>query len=127
MLPLVVNLQAQTNKVVFSVQKLDIKQYPVAFQESPIIASLKVDTSKTVFALACENLNEEYTLSNEITVIVSGDAPIYDGDYVVTPQAYNSVILGTKNKLCRDDVIVLKVPTRETHNDYGTTFYIAEV
>lgn len=126
-LPLVVNLQAQTNTVVFNVQKIDVRQYPVAFQESPIVASLTVDTSKTVFAMACENLNEEYSLTNDINVVVLGNVPRYTGEYVVIPKANSETILETKNKLLTSNVTVTKIQTSETHNEYGTTFYIAEV
>lgn len=127
MLPLVVNLQAQTNKVVFSVQKLDAKQYPVAFQESPIVASLTVDTSKTVFAMAYEMLNETYQMQNEMTVNVSGNVPHYTGEYTVIPKANSGTVLATRNKMCTDDITVTQIQTAETHNDYGVTFYIAEV
>lgn len=126
-LPLVVNLQAQTNTVVFNVQKIDVRQYPVAFQESPIVASLTVDTSKTVFAMAYEMLNEAYQMQNEMTVNVSGNVPNYTGEYTVIPKANSGTVLATRNKMCTGDITVTRIQTAETHNDYGVTFYIAEV
>lgn len=52
--------------------------------------------------------------------------PYYDGEYVVTPRAWNETILPTKEKQMRDDVTVLRVPYYETHNDKdGMTAYIA--
>ena len=53
-------------------------------------------------------------------------APLYTGDYVVTPMAHEQQTLQTANKLLTDDVTVKKVPYYETSNDAGgTTIYIA--
>lgn len=94
----------------------------------PITAFLTVDVSKRVFMMAVEQKEETYCLKLDTVVNATiYDVPKYDGEYTVSPQAYDPVILETKDKLCEDDITVLKVPTRETTNEYGTTFYIAEV
>lgn len=54
------------------------------------------------------------------------DVPIYDGDYEVTPDAYNDQILYTAHKILKDNLTVHKVPFHQTHNEKdGTTVYIA--
>lgn len=55
------------------------------------------------------------------------DTPRYEGEYTVIPLAASEVVLDTKDKRCTDDITVLKIPRYSTDNDYGTTFYIAEV
>lgn len=47
----------------------------------------------------------------------SGD--IYDGEYVVTPKAWEEVVLETQGYLMRDDVTVLEIPYYETSNLSG--------
>ena len=49
----------------------------------------------------------------------------YTGDYTVTPQAHEDVILETNGKRMTDDVTVFRVPYFETSNIYGNTVYIA--
>ena len=49
----------------------------------------------------------------------TGDYDIYDGEYVVTPKAWEEVILETQGYLMRDDVTVLEIPYFETSNLSG--------
>lgn len=49
--------------------------------------------------------------------------PEYKGDYEVVPQVVSQT-LPTKNRTLVNDVLVKEIPTKETHNDYGTTFTI---
>lgn len=51
--------------------------------------------------------------------------PIYNGPYDVIPDARYDRTLETKDKLLTENINVSKVPFHETHNDYGTTVYIA--
>lgn len=51
--------------------------------------------------------------------------PTYDGPYVVVPDAHYDQTLYTNNKVMKDNVTVTKVPFHETHNESGTTVYIA--
>jgi len=53
------------------------------------------------------------------------EVPVYHGDYEVIPDANNDQILYTSNKILKDDITVKKVPYFETHNESGTTVYIA--
>ena len=49
----------------------------------------------------------------------------YTGDYTVTPQAHEDVVLETNGKRMTDDVTVFRVPYFETSNVYGNTVFIA--
>lgn len=94
----------------------------------PIVVNMSVDQSKRVFCLAVEQTCETYQMTQDAVFNVNiVDAPIYEGDYVITPLAHSQTVLETKDKLLEDNVTVLKIPTSETHNQYGITFYIAEV
>ena len=61
---------------------------------------------------------------DNVRVAAGGGAP-YEGEYEVTPKAFEPVVLPTKNKLLADDVTVTKVPYYEVSNETGTTVYIA--
>lgn len=80
----------------------------------PILVHMKVHTDPQVFKLKCNTLIQP----------VTGD--IYDGDYEVTPSAHNDIILETDGKLCDGDITVKIIPTYETRNTYGYSFYIAD-
>lgn len=54
-----------------------------------------------------------------------GTADVYMGPYTVTPEAFNSQTLSTRNKLMIDDVTVEEIPYREEDNaSGGKTVYI---
>lgn len=94
----------------------------------PIQVDMTLDSSKTVFALALESNLEEVALQNDTVINATiVDIPVYEGEYTVDPLANNSIILETKDKLCTDDITVNKIHTARTTNQYGVTFYIAEV
>ena len=50
----------------------------------------------------------------------------YDGEYEVTPKAYQDQILETADKLLTRNIVVFEVPYHETHNDSGVTVHIAK-
>lgn len=54
-----------------------------------------------------------------------GRFPYYDGEYVITPKAYDDQVLATKNKSLKDDIKVLVIPTDTVSNETGYTFAIA--
>ncbi len=53
------------------------------------------------------------------------DAPVYTGEYVVTPLAHEQTVLETTGKRMADDVTVREVPYYEVSNLTGKTVYIA--
>lgn len=78
--------------------------------------------------MALESSDETYELMNSMVINATiVDVPQYEGEYVITPLAADNVVLETKDKMCSDDITVLKIPTYQTHNESGITFYIAEV
>lgn len=58
------------------------------------------------------------------TITSYTSAPIYEGDYIVTPRVNEEVVLETSDKLLTDDVTVLEIPYYETSNISGYTVYI---
>lgn len=46
----------------------------------------------------------------------SGDYEYYEGEYVVTPQAWEETVLETEGLVLTDDVTVLRIPYFETSN-----------
>lgn len=71
----------------------------------------------------------EATLSDEDRVINGvisehTSAPVYDGEYIVTPEVENDIYLYTNDKLMKNDVTVKKIPYYETSNVSGYTVYI---
>lgn len=54
-------------------------------------------------------------------------ADTVSGEYEVVPNAFNTQVLPTANKVLKKDIVVQKVPYFETSNNYdGVTVYIAE-
>ena len=59
-------------------------------------------------------------------IIIHSGGEIYDGPYHVTPMAYNSQTLYTRNKTMINNVTVFRVPYFEVSNEKGKTVYIAQ-
>lgn len=96
--------------------------------ELPIVVNMTVDASPMVFDLSLETNIVELDLENDMVINATiADVPTYEGDYVVDPLAASSIVLETNGKMCTDNITVNKIRTSETHNDYGITYYIAEV
>ena len=72
------------------------------------------------------SLSSPVTLGGVITIPPLVGGVIYDGDYTVTPKAFESTTLPTAEKLMTDDVTVLEIPYYATSNVHGTTIYIAD-
>lgn len=52
--------------------------------------------------------------------------PIYEGNYEVTPLAFQRTVLNTEGKKMENNVVVKEIPYYETSNlSGGTTVYIA--
>ena len=62
----------------------------------------------------------------ETAKVLLYNAPVYDGEYVITPKAEEAQVLATKNRVLEDNVTVEKVPSFDVSNlSGGRTFYIA--
>lgn len=76
------------------------------------------------FASLTGTLSSNGSLSGKVSA--SGNHEHYDGEYVVVPDAYNTQILTTANKMLTRNLVVKKVPYYETSNvEQGVTVYIA--
>ena len=94
----------------------------------PIKVNLRVQENKVQFPLTISNNNEyiEFASDTKIDVHITGGSK-YEGEYLITPLAYDDQILETKNKTCEEDIVVKKIPKWETSNPSGGyTLYIAE-
>lgn len=48
---------------------------------------------------------------------IGGDVPIYNGEYVVTPNTHEDIVLDTDQKLLISDILVKKIPYSATSNN----------
>lgn len=81
------------------------------------------------------SITTEHTLSGTLSSEVSFNGQIdvtkeyekYEGDYEITPKAFEQQILETANKALTDNVVIKEIPCWETSNpSNGTTIYIAK-
>ena len=94
----------------------------------PILVKMTVNPNKMEYQLGVSPSKMEYQLGNSMAInVVQHDVPNYEGPYQVTPLARDAVVLETQGLRCTDDITVLKIPTFDARNEYGTTFYIREV
>ena len=62
-----------------------------------------------------------------VIAVNSGDIPVYDGAYSVTPKMYEETTLETKQKLMQNNVTVARIPQYQVSNDAdGVTLIIGE-
>lgn len=62
-----------------------------------------------------------------VIAVNSGDIPVYDGAYSVTPKVYEETTLETKQKLMQQNVTVSRIPQYQVSNDAeGVTLIIGE-
>ena len=62
-----------------------------------------------------------------VIAVNSGDVPVYDGAYSVTPKVYEETTLETKQKLMQKNVTVSRIPQYQVSNDAeGVTLIIGE-
>ena len=63
-------------------------------------------------------------LSGSLVITSKPIDEIYQGEATVIPSV-DEQTLSTKNKTLYQDVVVAKIPTYETSNEFGTSFIIA--
>lgn len=91
-----------------------IKEYDLSVESNEIDCTVLVIPSQ-----------EEYEVEPEVSIQIAPSV-VYTGDYEVIPSAHDEIVLPTAGYVMADDVTVHKIQTYETHNEYGSTFYIAE-
>lgn len=78
-----------------------------------------------ISTLSGEVSGDSQSLSGELST--HPKVPTYQGDYTITPKAYNDQVLETQDKLMTENLVVLKVPKWQTGNPSGGyTVFIAE-
>lgn len=73
------------------------------------------------------SLQSDVKVSGSVTLPKAGDLLYdeYEGEYIVTPQPWDEIVLETGNKILRDNVTVEVIPYYETSNlSGGSTVYI---
>lgn len=98
----------------------------------PMIVPLDMTGTQTkVYPVTMQATTLEYKIGVETPIVVADptEHDYYDGDYVVTPKAFDPTVLETYDKIMRDDVTVLEIPYYETSNLGGgyTVFIAGEV
>ena len=64
-------------------------------------------------------LSAQAGLTGALTVPMVAEAEYYEGDYDVTPIAFQSIVLGTRHKMMHNDVTVHEIPYYEVTNPAG--------
>ena len=127
--PITVDIPVKDYSREYSISVVSNEQcFAVANDSEPIRVSMSVETISPEYSINLSGSLADITMqSAEQINVVSYTVPAYEGAYTVIPLEASSTVLGTKNKRCTDDITVEKIPRRQTSNEYGTTFYIAEV
>lgn len=71
-------------------------------------------------------LTDISSLNGTLTLPESVRAEPYHGQYDITPKAYDDQVFETIGKVMTDNIVIRKVPYVESHNESGTTVYIAK-
>lgn len=58
-------------------------------------------------------------ISGFVATSSGGGSPPYTGEYDVTPNVQNDIVLYTRNKLMTENVLVRKIPQHEVSNVSG--------
>lgn len=66
----------------------------------------------------------DVVLEIDIIEVPVYDHEIYDGEYDITPLAFQEQELETKDKLLEKNIKIKEIPFFETSNQYGNTVYI---
>lgn len=66
------------------------------------------------------------TVEVQSPIVKVGTAKKYDGEYTVTPVAFEEVVLETKNTILDNDIRVLEIPYFRMSNISGDTVYIGQ-
>lgn len=93
----------------------------------PIFIDVTLESNNRVYSMDVEETMPSIEIELDMAVFSEAiQAPVYEGEYTVVPIVADNIVLETKDKLCEDDITVVKIPRYSTSNEYGTTFYIGE-
>lgn len=69
-------------------------------------------------------MNEQRKIIVKIGASAGGRLPPYTGDYTVTPDLIDDIILPTASKSMTDNLTVEKVPSYEVENESGGITFV---
>lgn len=121
--PQVIDAIIEQDEVIDSTISINESHDAVIAEPRVIDAEVMID--EEIVSSVAQNDESIDAVTEVVIVHNSGDYDYYDGTYHVIPKAYDEQILPTREKIMRDDVTVDSVPYYETHNEKGTTIYIA--
>lgn len=85
------------------------------------MAEVKIRTVDTVHVHIGSNDKAKVGITNSIVEV--NPYEIYKGSYTFTSSTVNQTIR-TKEKAMQDNIVILKIPTKEVANETGIGFYI---
>ena len=91
-----------------------------------MIIQTKFSSSINDIKTSFQEENSEIATDLNVNYNVLADKDIYEGEYQVTPKAYDKQKLKTKNKTLIEDVTVLEVPFFKVDNNFGQTVSIGK-
>ena len=88
------------------------------------MAEGKIKTVDTVHVHIGSSNKAKIGITNSIVEV--NPYKIYEGSYTFTSSTIDQIV-ETKEKALQDNIVVLKIPTKEVPNDTGIGFYIGGI
>ena len=93
----------------------------------PAVIKFKIGSTVPIKFHAEPTMSIRFHAEPHVIGVNSGDIPVYDGAYSVTPKVYEETTLETKQKLMQKNVTVSRIPQYQVSNDAeGVTLIIGE-
>ena len=93
----------------------------------PAVIKFKIGSTVPIKFHAEPTMSIRFHAEPHVIAVNSGDVPVYDGAYSVTPKVYEETTLETKQKLMQNNVTVARIPQYQVSNDAdGVTLIIGE-
>lgn len=94
---------------------------------TPTVIEFKIGSIAAIHFHAEPTAAIHFHAEPHVIAVNSGDIPVYDGAYSVTPKVYEETTLETKQKLMQNNVTVSRIPQYQVSNDAdGVTLIIGE-
>ena len=89
-----------------------------------VVNSAYIENYGSITAYIESHVSITSSLSFPTSVTIVGEK--YDGETEIIPKCEVTQILETKDKRVMADIVIHKIPTYETSNEYGYTFIIGD-
>lgn len=94
---------------------------------APVLIQLESEREKPLF-IAVGKVPEIAAEIGDVVLETGGDIPLYQGPYEVDPKVEQTVVLSTKGKRMKENVVVDPIEiTRVSNTAGGTTVYIGGI